>query len=286
MELTLNDYTSMTSDLPRPTAAQIEDFAKFVPHAHSWYKHLPLLPPVAPFSFFLDPSAGMQHALASDGALHVFDRDKHGFHYSWIPTRDYRRRFGYLAFCISAGTSVSLVTAEGDQLVPSDEAPLVYDPERKQLCHLPREVLQAGTARVSGLVHTAASTKWAWSRQTELFRGQHRPGWPAESGGAAVLRRILDRCRLLEKDPSQEENLPLDDPRLRDNFHLGGVDYPLHVLIAPERRRQRHEMVQARSHAVPPDLKLRREIADHHHLWIQNEALCELFDRLCDEGGR
>jgi hypothetical protein len=56
--MTGNDYLAIIRQLPRPTLAQTERFARYVSGAHSWYKHLPIRRKV-PFVFFLDPGAGM-----------------------------------------------------------------------------------------------------------------------------------------------------------------------------------------------------------------------------------
>jgi hypothetical protein len=242
--LTLIEYKSLTIHLPRPTAPQMENFAEFVSGAHSWYKHLPLFPPTAPLHFFLDPAAGMQRAVASDGSIRVFERDKTLFHYSWIPTLEYRRRFSYLAFCKSAGSSVSL-TAGGERLIPSDDAPLVYDFERALLRPIPNAVLQAGMVLVSGILHTLAA-HFAVSMLPE----QGSIGWPPESGGAPALEAVLRRCRLLREDPSLKEPLPFEDPRTWKDYHLACIDYPLHELILPERRRQQLQMVAAMTRAL------------------------------------
>ena len=54
-QFTLEEYREALEGVPRPTDEQIAGFAAFVCKAHSWYKHLPLLPPGVPFQFFLDP---------------------------------------------------------------------------------------------------------------------------------------------------------------------------------------------------------------------------------------
>ena len=173
----------------------------------------------------------------------VFERDKTGFHYSWIPTLEYRKRFGYLAFCKSAGTSVSLIS--GDRLIPSDDHPLVYDFERALLRPLPDGVVQAGVVFVSGILHTLAAQVDLWTHLE-----QRSIDWPPESGGAPALQAIFGRCRLLRKDPSLEERLRFEDPRRKEDIHLGFIDYPLHELISPERRRQQREMVAAMTRAL------------------------------------
>ena len=47
--LTLEEYQSLVSDLPRPTSQQIYNFVEFVASAYSWYKRLPYFLPGIPF---------------------------------------------------------------------------------------------------------------------------------------------------------------------------------------------------------------------------------------------
>ena len=51
--LTLEEYLSLVSGLPRPTSQQIYNFVRFVASAHSWYKRLPYFMPGIPFIFSL-----------------------------------------------------------------------------------------------------------------------------------------------------------------------------------------------------------------------------------------
>lgn len=96
---TLARYRLIVSDLPRPTESQIADF---VGHAHSWYKHMRLRVTRSRLHFFLDPGAGMQRVGYLDGKVKVVRRAEQGLHYSWIPTEEYRTRFGHLAFSRTA----------------------------------------------------------------------------------------------------------------------------------------------------------------------------------------
>jgi hypothetical protein len=54
----LSNYRGYVGELPRPSEGQIEGYVQFVSQAHSWYKHLPLLPPGQPFHSFVDPFSG------------------------------------------------------------------------------------------------------------------------------------------------------------------------------------------------------------------------------------
>jgi|CXWL01.1.fsa_nt_gi hypothetical protein len=254
-QLALGEYISLTSSLPIPTVEQMEDFTRFVSKAHSWYKHLPLLMPGVPLYFFLDPTAGMQRIVRSDGSLTVSERVETGLHYSWIPTVEYRSRFGYLAFSKTAGSSVSLVGSSGETFISSDDGALIYDSDGGHLCRLPHEVLEAGTACVSGVIHSLAADAQIWIHQ---LRRTPVPEWPAESGGADVLQKIFDRCRTILQDRSKIERLSFDEWRastnsaLRQDDDLPFVDLPLYELLTPERRRQQSQMIEAMKRVLMP----------------------------------
>jgi glycosyltransferase involved in cell wall biosynthesis len=75
---------------------QLRQFAEYVAGAHSWYKHLRVLPAKTPIQVFLDPAAGRQLVQAPDGRVTAEIREKQGFHYSWLRTAEHRERFGQL----------------------------------------------------------------------------------------------------------------------------------------------------------------------------------------------
>src|SRR5690349_8829634 len=110
---TMAAYAELVRPLPPPTQQQMQAFADFVSNAHSWYKHLLPLPPGVPMQFFLDPAAGLQLSVLPDGSVTAGPRAKPGFHYSWLPTADYRERFGHLAFSRDMGTMVYLRSSQG-----------------------------------------------------------------------------------------------------------------------------------------------------------------------------
>ena len=279
--LTLGEYRELLAGVPEPSREQIEAFARFVSTAHSWYKHLPLLPPGVPMTLFLDPGAGAQLIVDRRGRIRQVNRRKHGFHYSWLRTAEYRDRFGHAAFARSPGTGtvVSLMRAEGSQLIPSDDKPAIFDPGRGELLALPDEVLEAGVAQVSGVVHPHASLPALW-RFSKNLDASH-VDWPTESGGATVLAQILERVRALSADPNliEKVDVGLDRPAERhgatvvaqilervralsahpkrskppldrDQYQLMGCDLVLHRLLTPERERQRVGMVEALERVV------------------------------------
>lgn len=240
--LTLPQYRVLVKSLPRPSLLQMQQFAKFVSNAHSWYKHLPYLPPGEPFEFFLDPGAGMQLAVTRQGSVDAIPRTKCGFHYSWLPTAEYRDRFGYLAYSRSAGSTFSQLLKDGTCLISSDIGSAVYDPTAHSLLQLPAKVRNAGRAFVSGVAHTGGTDPRLWQWMAEANAPME---WPEERGGLEAVTRILDRCRVLKEDPSQKETLgPDQDP------DLWFVDYPLYQLLEPERQRQRAGMVAAMKRVI------------------------------------
>ena len=234
--LALAEYRALAGALPVPTRSQVRQFAEYVAGAHSWYKHLRLLPARAPVQVFLDPAAGMQRTQSADGSVSVAPRGKQGFHYSWLPTAEYRHRFGCLAFSKSSGTSVSLGTGDGQRLVPADDAPCVYDPAHGTWHALPEEALTAGRAYISGIVHASASWTGLWQdviQRTERFDNVLEKG-----EGLEIAKRILDRCQQLKEDPARAEPAPAAEGEAKHQPGLSAFDLPLHRLVEAERQRQ------------------------------------------------
>jgi hypothetical protein len=139
--------------------------------------------------------------------------------------------------------------------VPSDDDASVYDPQQEELTTPPKEVLEAGAAFMSGIIHPTSATPATWTFATRgldpelvkagegpltakglrrmstiaIFRRaiempERLPAWPEESGGATRLVAIMRR--LLEAD------------RDRD-------DAVLSELIQPEISRQKNGIVDA-----------------------------------------
>ena len=241
--LSIAEYRALARSLWPPTLGQQRDFAVFVAGAHSWYKHLKILPAKTPLQFFLDPAAGMQRVQTADGTVSVVPREEHGFHYSWLPTAQYRKRFGYLAFSRDAGSRVALIAADGSQQIGADDTPCIYDPVARAFHGVPEQVLTAGRAYVSGIVHELASRKsiWEW-----VIRDNERFDDILERiDGLEVNQRILERCALLKHHPSRAEPAPLQEKDGVDRFSLAALDFPLHQLVNAERRRQIDGMVAA-----------------------------------------
>ena len=152
MTVGTSDYVGVARQLPRPTLAQTERFARFVSCAHSWYKHLPIQPQV-PFVFYLDPGAGMNrvHTRAGETALVEITDESTRFHYTWQKTQDYRRRFGHWNYHAGYGTSF-LFAGEGG-VVSTAGAGLVVLTDSGEWAGVPPGLAASSTALVSALVH-------------------------------------------------------------------------------------------------------------------------------------
>lgn len=209
--LTISEYRSLVDTLPPPTDQQKNNFSKFVSQSHSWYKHLPLC-----------------------------------FHYSWIPTNEYRRNFGYLAYSCRAGTKSSEV--KWNKVIGSSDDVATISTSEGQLYALPPEVSRAGSVRLTAVIHnwSAACEHWGF-----LAADAEELTWPEESGGRDVLQKIIARASRISQDSlSFEERerinrMRVDEALILEDPELLHVDPELYELLAPEQRRQRSEMIQA-----------------------------------------
>ena len=193
--LRLEEYRKIVGALPAPSRQQMEEFAAFVSGAHSWYKHLPLLPPGLPMQFFLDPGAGMQISVLQDGRTVVAERQGTGFHYSWIPTVDYRRRFGHLAFSRTAGTQVSLMTA-------------VNRPKPANRPSLARQAASAGQPSQQPTAALLASPLMRW---TGISRSEAERSCPCPddaAGRIALLGRRYGPSHWRHWSPARHQSPP------------------------------------------------------------------------------
>src|SRR5262245_61515832 len=125
-----SDYIDCIRNLPRPSDEQVDAFVEYVAHAHSWHKHLPLLPPGKAFVFYLNPNAGREWMWTKRGGKY---RDRtydipynERFHYTWQPTEQYIQRFGYLDYFVDAGTSFLVTGRRG--VIDTRRVPRIQSP--------------------------------------------------------------------------------------------------------------------------------------------------------------
>ena len=149
--MTLDRYLGWVRGLPPPTAEQAKAFPQFVSQVHSWYKHLPHRAPGVPFLFFIDPNAGCDRVLFADNRIELEARDAPGFTSTWLPTDQYRRRFGYLSYACAHGTTVGDIR-EDRLLIPSFDAAALIDPDG-MIWGYPDELIDAGCASLTSRVY-------------------------------------------------------------------------------------------------------------------------------------
>jgi hypothetical protein len=237
----LEAYRRYVGQLPRPSDEQIEDWVQFVSDAHSWYKHLPLLPPGQPFHFFLDPFSGYDRILQPGGGVVHQERTDTSFrfHYTWMTTKDYRRRFGHLAYESGAGTY--FVVQVGGVARQYGAVPFFYTADGPW--HIPLEVAEAGLVELTSLIHPLATDISTWLMMLHLEKERPAEGaprkWPSETGGEETFRQIKEAldaavacyerdnetyetfASLLQRDPASLDTL-------RMYWGLVQEDYPLH----------------------------------------------------------
>ncbi len=256
----LPHYRKIVGTLPRPSGAQIDNFVEFVCGAHSWYKHLPLLPPGVPFRFFIDPYSGYDRLVVGpDRCIQLRERTENTlrFHYTWMTTSDYRARFGYLSYVAKAGTSILLVSAA--ELHEYTERPVFFTAD--QGYWIPGEVAEAGCVSLTAIVHEFTPRVWVWRR---FLPPPEARSWPEETGGMNTLAQILEVCEgpkfVTERErretryreitdekrarlsESEEKQLRQEADELARSLDL---DEDLVRLLEPEKRRLQREMGNA-----------------------------------------
>ncbi len=262
-QLSVDEYRAIVGGGDRPTDTQCRAFVDHVCKAHSWYKHLPPVPPGVPFVFFLDPNAGRERVGEASGAVtyrDVVPKDD-SYHYSMLPTREYWASFGHLVYATSSGTRV-LEVRDGRTHSWDARVSLIYD-EDGVPWRLPRDVLEAGVVRLTAMIHESGPSLWfGIPRPPEFFEGT---AWPEETGGAETLAKLeafalSSRERLAEcapapgvpsspseaRDPkaaAAESRRRWEDPEYRKRSRE--EERRLETIIAPERERQRGLMLDA-----------------------------------------
>lgn len=157
--------------------------------------------------------------LREDGTAVVVERTKQGFHYSDLPTKEYRSRFGYLAFSCGSGTSVFVLN--WPLVYSRDKMAAVPGDDGKMYC-LPKEILEVGETHLTAIIHPGGSCYPVCNSLKE---------WPQESGGRIALEKIAARCREMQDYDSK-------DPGFYTRS-IGYTDPLLDALVAPERERQK-----------------------------------------------
>jgi hypothetical protein len=179
-------YRSATEELEPPTEAQIEQFIEYVAGAHSWYKHLPMLPPGKPFFFYLDPHSGMDvcNLTSGDGEFRERrDTDETKFHYTWMTTEEYRTRFGCLEYTADAGTTFVVDGRKSNH----DHLSSSITDTRGEEVRIPPQVFEVGVVNVPGLIHIFATSLYYEDFWFKLFS--------EDASLDAHQRLLLDKAR-------------------------------------------------------------------------------------------
>jgi len=215
----LAQYRDVVKNLARPSNEQVESFVQHIAEAHSWYKHLPLLPPGVPFTFFVDPSAGLARILSADGSVQYEERSENDEKYRslWMTTERYRSQFGYLAGYRGPTAPASAGTQHADAFAKGPLFGLDGNSFR-----IPVEIAEAGVVELTGIIHPLAARAWIWREMArkQLVRSR---SWPPETGGEETLQAAL----LLGQQDGPD------------------ADEKLAALLLPEKRRLERTMSEA-----------------------------------------
>jgi hypothetical protein len=237
--LTLREYLSLISDIPLPTQQQKENFVEYVSHAHSWYKHLPMDQPGAPFYFFIDKYAGYDRLVQKDGTAFLEARVTKGFHYSALPTAEYLAQFGYLAYSCGFGKTVTLLS-DGPVVIPRDGIPAVPGDDAS-LYRLPTEIAEAGLTHLTAVIHSTTAQLYDLDYRLIKEDGSGPIDWPEELGGQDTITKIILRCDVIRETNPKWTHVELKAAPGR----IFSVDPGLYEILTPEQRRQCGEMLKA-----------------------------------------
>lgn len=150
------EYIDLIRQLPRPTMEQTALFASYITEAHSWYKHLPLLPRV-PFYLYLDPNAGKNIIRTRTGEIAVLEitNDSNKFHYTWQTTKEYRERFGIWNYHAEYGSRFLMVSDGGVVTDPRDKELQIFAPFSNQgpWVQVPLVLQELAQVNLSSIIH-------------------------------------------------------------------------------------------------------------------------------------
>ena len=144
------------------------------------------------------------------------------FHYTWMNTKDYRSRFGYLSYASGAGPQFILPSTGAERLY--SDLPVFYTAEATH--HIPQEVAALGSVELTAVVHPLTARPWVWDTFLPRMRPEISRRWPAETGGDETFRKIMDVCE--RKGRRSEE-----------------IEPELESLLLPEKQRIQSHMTQA-----------------------------------------
>jgi hypothetical protein len=232
--LDLPTYRELLRDVPPPTAVQREAYPQWVANAHSWYKHIPPLGPGVPFLLYLDPGAGHDRVRRDDGGWKAAPRTEQGFHYTAIPTADYQRQFGHLAFANGEATQTGTLEDGSPRVETGFDTPVVDKHGVESL--LPVEV-EENAVSLTSIIHPSANQSFMWDMLASWDVADCP--WPDASGGSETFEKIHARCCELRDDFSKYVAPPSSM-----RYELG-TDAIFAELVAPERQRQRQLMLDA-----------------------------------------
>jgi hypothetical protein len=170
------------------------------------------------------------------------DRTEHTdqLHYTWMTTVDYRRRFGYLAFCSPDATSIwtdEWLTDGVATLDPNVLAPLI-EGEEGRLALVPETVLDAGGLMLTRTLHPRTDARAVWRGRTQ---GNGAPAAGEEAGDGPLSdnwRAIARLCQeMIDVGPvksvrgqATEADLNVHIARQRDEDHAS-MAQAIHAMV-------------------------------------------------------
>jgi len=230
--LSLAEYREQFANAARPTTDQMQGFVDYVCEAHSWYK---TLPPFSldgdPFHFFFNPTCGMDQTVDRSGRRR-FGLRKDGdekLHYTWMPTKEYRSRFGFLDYAAGCGSCIAFDVGAG-ALSLEDTIVAIHLPDGSPR-RLPKEILSVAQAKVTALIHP----EMVGFARIALRIWKQKDDAPVDPIREKVVE-IVAKSRAAQRAAQHDNN------RFK---HFDEYRAQVKAAFAPERARQREAMMAA-----------------------------------------
>ena len=265
-------YYQVVRRLPAPSGAQISNFIDYVASAHSWYRGIPFGPQGIPFYFYLDPNSGCERVFEQGRPVYR-ERESTAAHrervgYLWYSNQaasaciisqprgspvlsssrrpvSATREARIWRRCLGWFRSHVRTRPQGEGKVPSQLAGVLEDrgaeessgsaiQSEEYRISVPDEVLRAGYAELTGMIHPYASSIGVWKALAEVEAIQR---WLAETRSTEAVSEIL---RFLQESPEDKGRTEKRYGRL-----IFGYCPEVDRLVDPERQRMRNLAEQA-----------------------------------------
>jgi len=222
--------------VPEPSKTQSIEFVDHVAHAHSWYKHLSLVFG-SEFVFFLAPNANMYF----ENGKFVKLVEKDIFHYSSMPTDNYRKKFGHWSYREGQSASIELSKEQIEILLKKGIPLSSFQSDSVHSLNVPSFWWRIGSVPLNACVHLNHNY-FIWKRSPTRF------GFLQEGDHVSIPSDLKKNtgCPL----PLLNKILEIWNPEKSDIFEDRDNKAHFESLVEEERHRQLDSMIRSMENII------------------------------------